>query len=293
MYVARFVKVAASELFVSTPNPSWFGNPPNDGAQNWLTSRFHFNFAEYRGGRGNFGVLRVVNDDYVLARRGFGEHGHADMEIVTYVLEGELTHKDSIGTSETLGRGAVQFMTAGSGVRHSEQNLHSSSPLRFIQTWIMPRARSLPPNYGSTGSGAVVGERLATARDNRWSHLVSDVRNTATTTPVAINQDCNVYVAEISDGSTLRFELGERRQVYVVVVEGSAAVLDAKVHILAALLHSVAVFHRDVVGALQGAPVSLERHSAAEMTGPGVLDLTGRTTSGERCHVMLFEMASV
>lgn len=108
-----------------------------------------------------FGVLRVMNDDLVQPKRGFGTHPHRDMEICTYIVEGELTHQDSMGTKETLGRGSVQFMTAGRGVQHSEHNLHPSAPLRFIQIWIMTRQNGLPPNYGSS-----LGD--VAARTNQW-----------------------------------------------------------------------------------------------------------------------------
>lgn len=105
-----------SRLGSSKPDPSAFGNPPNEASElwtdkNWLFSRFHFSFAEYYNPRNlAFGVLRVMNDDLVQPMRGFGAHPHRDMEICTYVVEGKLTHKDSMGTSETLERGAVQFM---------------------------------------------------------------------------------------------------------------------------------------------------------------------------------------
>ena len=105
------VKVVPRErLFVSEPNPEWFGNGPNPDVPetqnwtnaNWLKSRFHFNFAEYSHGPSNFGVLRVMNDDLVQPRRGFGPHPHRDMEILTFILQGNLTHKDSTGTQEIL-----------------------------------------------------------------------------------------------------------------------------------------------------------------------------------------------
>lgn len=111
---------------------------PGWDAPNWLTSRFHFSFAEWSEGKPSFGVLRVLNDDRVQPSRGFGTHGHANMEIITYIVEGELTHQDSMGTAETLGRGAVQFMTAGHGVRHSEHNHSPDKPLRFIQVSSCP-----------------------------------------------------------------------------------------------------------------------------------------------------------
>lgn len=202
-------KVPHHKLFKSEPDPSWFGNPSNPSgdkrgwsAPNWLTSRFHFSFAEYSSsGNDSFGVLRVMNDDLVMPKRGFGEHGHANMEICTYVVEGALTHKDSMGTSETLTRGAIQFMTAGKGVRHSEHNLDGSKPLRFIQMWITPNAGGLAPNYGSH----------AFSRDdrmNKWCAAVSPVPGAGVdggTAPVQINQDASVKVTELEPGVALPF----------------------------------------------------------------------------------------
>jgi quercetin 2,3-dioxygenase len=133
-------KIPSNKLFVSEPNPAWFGNGPNEKSNahwtnaNWLKSRFHFSFAEYSNDdNSNYGVLRVLNDDLVQPDRGFGEHPHRDVEICTYVVEGSLTHEDSMGTAESLGRGAVQFMTAGRGVSHSEFNKDKTNPLRFLQ----------------------------------------------------------------------------------------------------------------------------------------------------------------
>ena len=144
-------KISVDDLFVSEPDPSWFGNGPNEPDhpcwtnKNWLKSRFHFSFAEWHGGRNRFRCMRVVNDDLVQPSRGFGTHGHQDMEIITYILHGGLTHKDSMGSEETLGRGSVQFMTAGTGVMHNEYNLDPEQDLRFIQSWILPRTQGLTP----------------------------------------------------------------------------------------------------------------------------------------------------
>lgn len=106
-----------NDLLIVEPNPAWFGNGPNPKGHpdwtnsNWLKSRFHFSFAEYSNeDNSNFGVLRVLNDDLVQPDRMFGEHPHRDVEICTYVVEGSLTHQDSMGTKETLTRGAIQFM---------------------------------------------------------------------------------------------------------------------------------------------------------------------------------------
>jgi quercetin 2,3-dioxygenase len=257
--------VPHERLFVSEPPPQYFGNAPNPKAetaegwthQNWLKSRFHFSFAEYSDGPSNFGVLRVMNDDLVQPDRGFGEHPHRDMEIITFVVEGDLTHKDSMGTQETLSRGSIQFMTAGTGVRHSEHNLRKDAPLRFIQSWVTPRSRGLRPNYGSM----IGDDTAATARKNQWAHLVSDVTGSVKT-PVQINQDCNVFVLELTPGSKAPiFNLGESRQAYLLCVEGSAQ-LDA---------------------------TAMRQHDGAEIKGP--LTFEASTGPRDQALLLLFEMA--
>lgn len=243
----------------------WFGNPANEATNaswtngNWLKSRFHFSFAEYNNPRNTgFGVLRVLNDDLVQPSRGFGEHPHANMEICTYVVEGQLTHRDSMGTEETLSRGAIQFMTAGRGVRHQEHNLHESAPLRFLQIWITPRRPGLKPNYGSASCPPE-------SRLNRWSHMVSDVEDPSAQTAVKVNQDANIFATEVEAGRSVSMDLSAGRQGYLVCMEGSATV------------------------SLPGQPpADLGRHDAAEVYGGGVLTVEA---TGEGAHLLLVEMA--
>eukprot|EP00961_Rhodomonas_salina_P024713 332811-Rhodomonas_salina.1 len=128
-----------------------------------------------------------------------------------------------MGNGETLGRGSIQFMTAGTGVTHQEHNRNARNPLRFIQMWITPSARGLDPNYGS-----MRGDEMKKARNNAWAHLVSDTKNEATT-PVKINADANIHVTELSPASSLDFNLGSDRQAYLLCVEGSADVVGARV----------------------------------------------------------------
>ena len=114
----------------------------------WLRSKFHFSFAEYYNEKNiNFGVLRVINDDYIAPGTGFPTHPHRDMEIISYVIEGKLTHKDSMGNESTLERGEVQYMSAGTGVTHSEYNKHAEDT-RILQIWVLPDRKGHTPNYG-------------------------------------------------------------------------------------------------------------------------------------------------
>ncbi|MDT8446090.1 MAG: pirin family protein [bacterium] len=176
----------------------------------WLRSRFHFSFAEYRNPNNlNFGVLRVMNDDLVDPHQGFGRHPHRDMEIVTYVIQGGLTHQDSMGHRETLGPGDMQYMSAGTGVTHSEMN-EGDQESRFLQMWVLPGQKGVAPKYGS--------KRFEPEeRHNRWLQLIGPGEG-----QVALAQDANFYVTELDAGQALDFQLGENRQVYLKLIEGQA-----------------------------------------------------------------------
>ena len=187
----------------------------NMGTSNlgWLESRFHFSFAEYRNPNNiNFGVLRVLNDDIVHPESGFDTHHHANMEIISYVVNGEITHKDSMGNSETLKRGEVQYLSAGDGIYHSEHNVHKSEDLRLLQIWIIPPFAGLPRLYGSKRFEEI-------DRKNTLLNIVSSQEGTA---DIKIYQDVNIYVSELEINKSLEFEIKEDRQVYFVQIEGSS-----------------------------------------------------------------------
>lgn len=257
--------VPKADLYTSQPDPRLFGNPRNAPGTdvNWLKSHFHFSFAEYRNPKNTqFGVLRVLNDDLVQAQRGFGMHGHRDVEIMTYVASGVLTHKDSMGTDESLGRGSVQFMTAGTGVLHSEHNLEEDSPLRMVQIWINTRQNGLEPRYGGH-DGTTATARAA--RKNKLHQLVADAR-AAEKAPIKIEQDCRMYVSELEPEQLVSLPLAAGRQAYLLCVEGAVTLSDA--------------------GA---SGVALQRHDAAEIRGDGEI----RVAAGaEPAHVLLLEMAA-
>lgn len=187
----------------------------NMGTSNlgWLESRFHFSFAEYRNPKNmNFGVLRVLNDDIVHANSGFDTHPHSNMEIISYVVNGEITHKDSMGNSETLKRGEVQYLSAGDGIYHSEHNVHKSDDLRLLQIWIIPPKSGLPRLYGSKRFEEI-------DRKNKLLNIVSSQNGKAV---IKIYQDINIYVSELEIDKSLEFEIKENRQVYFVQIEGSS-----------------------------------------------------------------------
>lgn len=180
----------------------------------WLNSLFHFSFAEYRNPENiQFGVLRVINDDLIEAGTGFDTHPHRDMEIVSYVVRGQLDHGDSMGNKGSLHRGEVQYMSAGTGVFHSEHNF-GTEQTRILQIWIFPDADGYPPQYGDY-------RFKWEERKNQWLHFVSGKDGSA---PIQMNQDVNFYVTELDPDKKIDFEVGPERQAYLVQIEGSSAI---------------------------------------------------------------------
>lgn len=190
----------------------------NMGAANhgWLRSKFHFSFAEYYNPNNiQFGALRVINDDLIEPETGFGKHPHKDMEIISYVVNGEITHGDSMGNNNTITRGQVQYMSAGTGVFHSEYNL-GKEILRLLQIWIFPVKNGLQPNYGDYRFNW-------DDRKNNWLHMVSGLNGSA---PIKINQDANIYSLELEQGKDINFPVKEGRQAYLVQIEGASVIND-------------------------------------------------------------------
>lgn len=188
----------------------------NMGSSNlgWLKSKFHFSFAEYYNPDNiNFGVLRVINDDLIEAGTGFDTHPHRDMEIISYVVNGELTHGDSMGNKSTITRGHVQYMSAGTGVYHSEHNFGEDIS-RLLQIWIIPDKTGYTPNYGDYRFDW-------DDRHNEWLHMVSSKDGNA---PIKINQDMNIYSLELEKDKEIDFQVNEGRQAYLVQIEGNSII---------------------------------------------------------------------
>ena len=205
----------------------------------WLDSYHSFSFADYYDPRHmGFGPLRVINEDRVQPGSGFGTHGHRDMEIITYVLEGALGHKDSMGNGSTISPGDVQRMSAGSGVRHSEFNHEKALVTHFLQIWIEPSVRGIPPSYEQ--------KHFAPAEKRGRLRLIAspDAREGS----VKIHQDALVYAGLFDGGERARYAL-ENDLGYVHVARGAITVNGERLEAGDALKTDDAIELRDAAAA--------------------------------------------
>jgi redox-sensitive bicupin YhaK (pirin superfamily) len=187
----------------------------------WLDSHHTFSFANYYDPEHmGYRSLRVINEDRVAEGRGFGAHPHRDMEILSYVLEGKLAHKDSMGHVETLGPNEIQRMSAGSGVVHSEFNGSNTEPVHFLQIWIEPKSHGTSPSYEQIKFDAA--EKV-----DRFKLLASPEKVPGAAT---INQDASVSVAELTPGKQLTYQLGSKRHAWLQVIDGDVTVNGTPLH---------------------------------------------------------------
>ncbi|HEV7612187.1 MAG TPA: pirin family protein [Steroidobacteraceae bacterium] len=177
----------------------------------WLKSFHTFSFADYFDPQHvEFGPLRVINEDRVAAGAGFGTHSHRDMEIVSYVLDGELAHKDSIGNGSILRPGDVQRMSAGTGVRHSEFNPSPTEPVHFLQIWIQPAQQNIAPSY----------EEKRFAPEEKRGRLRLIVSPDRADGSLLIHQDAKVHAGLFSGSERAEFETARGRRIYLHVARG-------------------------------------------------------------------------
>jgi quercetin 2,3-dioxygenase len=221
----------------------------------WLDSRHTFSFGSYFDpAHMGFGPLRVINDDRVAGGEGFPPHPHADMEIVSYVVDGALEHKDSIGTGSVIRPGDVQRMSAGSGIRHSEFNASPTEPVHFLQIWIIPEKKGLKPGYEQKSFPASEKRgklRLVGSRDGRDGS-------------VTIHQDVDLYASVLDASDAVTHELKHGRKAWVQVARGAVSLngLDLR----------------------EGDGVAVEE--------PGVLKLEPGATANDGAEVLLFDLAA-
>ena len=187
------------------------------GQYGWLDTRHTFSFNNYHDPRHmSFRVLRVMNEDWIAPGQGFGTHGHRDMEIVTYVLEGAVAHKDSLGNGSVLRPGEFQRMTAGTGIEHSEFNPSDSEPVHLYQIWLFPERRGLAPSYDQRAFAEMERQgklRVVASPDGRDGSLT-------------IHQDAEVFLTTLDAGNQVTHQLAPGRHAWIQVLRGAVKLQD-------------------------------------------------------------------
>ena len=216
----------------------------------WLDSYHSFSFNKYYDPAWmGFSVLRVINEDIIAPAQGFGMHSHADTEIITYVLQGNLAHKDSLGNVEVIHQGHVQRMTAGTGITHSELNASDSEPVHLLQIWILPNQQGLKPSYED-------GFFTDAQKMNQWCLLVSQQAkaDSAQQGSLRVHQDMALLATKLDAEMQLDYALKFSRNAYVQVASGSIEIDgeqlnagDAALFDAAELIHIKAISHTEVL----------------------------------------------
>ena len=191
------------------------GNERGSANLGWLDSKHSFSFADYNDpDHMGFGNLRVINEDRVQPGQGFPAHGHRDMEIISYIIDGALEHKDSMGNGSVMRRGDVQRMTAGSGVQHSEFNPSSDATVHFLQIWILPQTLGLTPGY----------EQKAFMEEEKSNQLHLIVSRDGRDQSLTIHQDVDLYASLLTADCTLSHSFRKNRKGWLQVVLGDVAI---------------------------------------------------------------------
>lgn len=180
----------------------------------WLKSFHSFSFGDYYDANHmHFGNLRVINEDFIQANQGFGKHPHRDMEIITYVISGALSHEDSMQNASTISAGEVQIMSAGSGVFHSEFNHEKNTETHLLQIWIFPKEKNIAPRYEQKSFADKTGLTLVVSGSKEGEALT-------------INQDAKIYLGKFSEEKILDFDISEKRKIWIQVISGKVEVDD-------------------------------------------------------------------
>jgi len=192
-------------------------NEHHKSEMDWLSTYYHFSFADYFDPKKmNYGPLRVFNDDTIQAGQGFDLHPHRDMEIVTYVIDGELEHEDNRGNKGVIRSGEIQVMTAGSGIMHAERNHSNEKPLHLLQMWIIPDKKELAPSW----------QQKVYSKEQRLDKLLQVVSPLGPTSNGALtmHQNTSFYVSGLTPGAEISHEMQPGRKAYVFVIDGKVQI---------------------------------------------------------------------
>ena len=264
----------------------------------WLNSYHTFSFASYFAPEfDSFGSLRVINEDRVAGGEGFGRHSHRDFEIFSYVVRGTLKHDDSLGNSELLTRGDVQFTSAGRGISHSEFNGSGSEYVHFLQMWVRPASRGLPPVY-------------ATARftdDDKHNQLRLLISPTGRNDSIVIQQECLVYATLLDSGKSVTMQLQAGRRAYVHVVMETTGLTterhETSVTLSGGQAQGAQQPGEQATDGEQGSRDGKDESAVTLQSGdgcyveltdakqPAVLTLTGHSQSSKQVEVIVFDLA--
>jgi len=193
------------------------------GDRGWLKSYFTFSFADYSDpSQMGYRALRVINEDRIAPGKGFGPHAHRDMEILTYVLEGKLLHRDSMGERHVLGPNEIQMMSAGTGVVHSEYNASETEPVHLFQIWILPAAEDFEPSY----------QQIAFTPEEKHARLrlLAAPEASGDKPMTVIRQNARIYAAELGSGDSINQPLSAGRHAWVQVVKGTVSLNGQALH---------------------------------------------------------------
>ncbi len=217
----------------------------------WLDTRWHFSFDEYYDPDNmNWGPLRVFNDDVIQPGKGFGFHPHRDMEIITYVIEGELEHRDDMGHTGVVRAGEVQVMSAGTGIVHAEYNHSQERPVHLLQMWILPRVNGRKPRWEQQ-------QFTVAMRQGKWLPVVSSGSLPGT---LMIDQEAQIYISSLKSSQLLSHRSEPRRKAYFFIISGSA------------LLNGIRLDAGDQARVTEEAKLTVQAASDAELI---LLDLPG------------------
>ena len=241
----------------------------------WLNSYHTFSFANYYDPRyQQFHALRVINEDRVKPGRGFGEHPHSNFEIFSYVVRGALRHTDSMGNRESLGRGSVQFTSAGSGIEHAEYNDSDKEMVHFLQIWVKPNKSGLKPRYSTKQF----------SDQDKLNQLRLIVSEKGDKDSIVINQDMNVYASILEPGKRIDYDLRPGREVYFHLIQ------DAKSFDAESNQTGVTITSQSGTVNFKGGDGAFIKHPTKDGKSSQTFTITGAGTSGAKAEFILFDI---